>query len=116
MVYRGTYMVERIAVNPMDNFNETHFIELSKAAEAPVFEVTCSSNKDWVYEFYMSNNSDYEQIKFNIMEAVFEYETMEELLSALSEIFEDGFVNILIPDECDGDCENCKDCNDEILN
>lgn len=114
MVYHGTCAVERIMVHPMNELGETHFIELVKAADEPVFYVTCCCDEDWFYEFYMSNNSDYERIKHNIMESVFECETMEELLKTLSEVFEDGFADILISEECDGDCENCKNCEDEF--
>ena len=114
MVYHGTYVVERIAVRLMSSLNETHFIDLVKDADAPVFYATCCCNEDWFYEFSMSNNSDYERIKHNIMETIFECDTMEELLNTLSEIFEDGFANILVKDECNCDCENCKNCDKEI--
>lgn len=113
MVYHGTSITERIMVHPMDGLNETHFIELTKVADDPVFFVTCSCDEDWFYAFMMGNNSDYERIKYNIMENLFEADTMDELLETLSEIFEDGFKEILIEDKCDGDCEHCEN---ELLN
>lgn len=114
MVYHGTYSKEIIAVRPMDWLNETHFIELVRSADEPTFWVTCCCDEDWFYEFYLESNSDYERVKFNIMEQIFKCDTMDELLGTLSEIFEDGFESILVEHECDAtcDCENsCNHCN-----
>ena len=108
MTYHGTYAIEKIAVHPMDNMNEIQFIELMKSADEPIMCVDCCYDDDWHYEFYMDSSSDYERIKFNIMSAIFECDTMEELLDMLSEIFEDGFADILIEEECDGDCAYCE--------
>lgn len=105
MVFCGSTNVERIIVHPMDNLNESHYIDIVTDKDDPVFYVTCCCDEDWGYEFPY-NKSDYERIKFNIMEAIFECDTMDELLDVLSEIFEDGFETI--EDECDGDCANCE--------
>ena len=109
MRYCGTVMKEMILVNPMDNLNETHYIELEKSAEAPVFFVSCCCDPDWEYTFVMESNSVYERIKYNIMEMMFECETMKELLNALSELFEEGFGEMLVRDKCDGHC-GCHGC------
>lgn len=109
MVYQGTSVTETIAMRPMNALNETHFIELEKAANAPMFVVTCCCDEDWVYVFNTGENSDYERVKHNIMAAMFECDTMEELLETLSEVFEDGFEDILVQDECNGCCGQC-DC------
>ena len=107
MVYHGTDLVEVIKVNPIDKLSETHYISLIKSADKPMFHVTCCCDEDWGYEFYMLNNSDYERIKFSIMEEVFECDTMDELMENLSEIFEDGFEDIIVNEECCccGECE-----------
>jgi hypothetical protein len=110
MVYKGTDNIEIIQVHPMDNLSETHFISLVKPANSPTFYVTCCCNEDWGYEFYLENNSDYERIKFNIMETIFEAETMNDLLETLSEVFEDGFSDIMV-ENCD--CEDCNCCCEE---
>ena len=119
MVFNGVDNVEIINVHPMNDLNETHYISMVKKANEPVFYVTCCCNSDWYYEFYLENNSDYERVKFNVMEAIFECDTMEELLCYLSEVFEDGFSDILVEDvaelqtgeiECDQDCANCEFC------
>ena len=109
MRYFGTAVAETIMVNPMDDLNAVHCITLEKSVDEPVFYVTCCCDEDWFYEFYMTNNSDYERIKYNIMETMFECETMEELLDALSELFEEGFSEMLVKDECNGNC-GCCDC------
>lgn len=107
MVYCGTGNVERIFVHPMNNLNESHYIDIVTNKDDPTFFVTCCCDEDWVYEFEY-NKSDYERVKFNIMEMIFECDTMDELLDALSEVFEDGFE--IIDDECDGDCQHCECC------
>ena len=104
MVYHGTYVTETIAMRPMDALNEMHFVMLSRSAEDDTVHVSCCCDEDWAYTFHMDNTSDYERIKYNIMTAMFECDTIEELLDTLSEVFEDGFADILIQDECDGCC------------
>lgn len=106
MVYHGSDLVEIIQVHSMDDLKTTHYINLVKPADTPTFYVTCCCDDTWMYEFYLNNNSDYERVKFNIMEAVFECGTMDELMATLSEVFEDGFSDIMIEEDCD--CENCK--------
>lgn len=108
MVYCGTAASEMIMVHPMDNLNETRIIEMVKAAHDPKFIVTVEVADDYVYawEFWMEDNSLYERVKLNIFDCIFEYDTMEEIASALDEIFEDGFSDVLVR-ECDEDCNEC---------
>ena len=113
MVYCGTDIIESIVVHPAGNSEDKHVIGLVKHADDPVFSVECCCNSEWRYEFYMNGNADYERVKFNIMESIFECENMDELLAELSEVFEDGLADILIRNEdehkcnCDGSCEDC---------
>ena len=107
MVYTGTGMAEFINVN--DNGNH-YSIEMAKMPNDNTFAVICDYDENWGYEFYMENNSDYEKVKFNIMEAIFECESMDELIKELSEVFEDGFADILVESNCS--CgSNCEFCN-----
>ena len=106
MVYHGSDLVEIIQVHPMDDLKATHYINLVKSADTPTFYVTCCCDDEWGYEFYLENNADYERVKFNIMEAIFECEDVVELLDELRDMFEDNFADILIGDVCDDDCEN----------
>lgn len=106
MVYRGSSFVEMIAMHPDGMPEETHFIEMHKADG--MFQVTYCCDPDWCYRFAMNTQSDYERVKFNIMEAIFECDCEEELLDNLSTIFEDGFADILIED-CD------EEANDNVV-
>ena len=114
MVYHGTSAHEIIQFHMIGCPNDLHFIELTKSAVKPTFYVTCCCDPEWGYEFYMENNSDYERIKMVIMDALMDCDHMEELLCELSEIFEDGFEDILVEDDCDCgcnfDCDNCECC------
>ena len=47
-------------------------------------------------------------MKLNIFDVVWECEDMDSLMRVLSEIFEDNFSDILVEDECNGDCEHCE--------
>ena len=99
MVYCGTSYTETIFVHNDGDPTDTHYIEMSKSAKDSKFIVTCCCYDDWGYEFSMANPSDYDRVKFCIMEAMFECETMDELIEQLGEIFEDGFDDILITEE-----------------
>lgn len=101
MVYYGTETTDRILIEDM------HYITMTKLADIPAFVVRCCCDSDWEYEFYIDNNSDYERVKMMIMDAVSEADDMEDLMDMLSEVFEDGFDDILVRHECDGNCEHC---------
>ena len=108
MIYCRTINVERIAVHPMDDMENTQFVELTKYGDEPIFSVWVDDGKEeWYWEFDMSYPSDYETVKLNILEAVFECDTMFELVEMLDAIFNDGFETILIKDGCEG----CSGCN-----
>lgn len=114
MVYYGTDMVECIAVHEAGDSENKHMIGMTKHADMPVFTVDCCCDSEWRYDFVMNCSSDYERVKYNIMNAIFDCEDMNALLVALSKIFEDGFKDILIKEDkckCNGHCENCT-CKD----
>lgn len=96
MIYRQTIHVERIALSPLDDVNSTQFLELIKYGDAAVFGVLVG---ECYWEFDMSEPSDYERVKMNIYDAIFECDTMDELCEALNAIFEEEFASILIDDE-----------------
>lgn len=105
MMYRGSMFIERIGFCPDGNPKNTHFIEMCKGDG--IFTVAFCCNLDWHYEFAFDNVSDYERVKYNVMEQIFECDSIEELLDQLSEIFEDGF-DIITEDENDVECANCE--------
>lgn len=96
MIYRNTINIERISLSPLDNINSTQFVELIKFGDVATFGVLAN---ECYWEFDMSEPSDYERVKMNIYDAIFECDTMNELCEALNAIFEDGFATILIDDE-----------------
>lgn len=108
MVYYGTNTSERIMIHPAGEQENVHFIEMTKYADAPMFSISCCCDEDWGYVFWMENNSDYERVKLNIFDAVWECEDMDSLMRVISEIIEDGFKDILVKNECNGDCEHCE--------
>lgn len=107
MVYYGTENIELIMLHSAGDESDMHFISMTKNADIPTFTVKCCCGNDWEYEFYMDNNSDYERVKMSIMEAAFNCDTIEEVMEQLSEMFEDGFSDILVHNECNGNCEHC---------
>lgn len=107
MVFNGSANVEQFYFHPVGKHNEVHCIEMIINIDSPTFTVTCCCIDDWKWDFWYSKTS-YEQIRFNIMDAIFESENMEELLNSLNKIFYDGFSDILVDEECDGCCEICE--------
>ena len=100
MIYRGTYQQETIMVSPEDCTQSYQFIDLTKDAADNILTVRLDTGLDECeWSFYLDEPSDYERIKFNIMQSVFETENMEKLAETLDEIFNDGFEDILIEDE-----------------
>ena len=99
MRYCGTTAIEIIEMNPMDDLETVHWIALEKnSANLTLYVHTCCDD-EWGYVFAVEDNSDYDRIKYNIMNMMFEYETMDELLEALSNLFENGFSEMLVKDE-----------------
>ena len=111
MKYCQTINKECIAVHPLDDINSTYFVELIKYGDAPIFSVWVNDGEDeWIWEFELFNPSDYERVKLNTFDAVFECDTMIELAEALDAIYRNGFKDILILDECE-ECDGCGGCN-----
>lgn len=111
MVYEGTYEAERLVFRECNN-NVEHWIALSKAKNEPKFCVTCCCNEDWIWEFWYTK-SDYERIKFVVMEGICECDTADELMDELDEVFDEGFDDIVAYEDvnefkCDGDCDECE--------
>lgn len=105
MIYCKTINKEVIAVHPMNDMKNTQFIELIKDGENTVFYVWMDDGKDeWFWEFDMSCPSDYERVKLNIFDTIFECDTMIELALTLDEVFRDGFMRVLIEEN---ECEDC---------
>ena len=113
MVYHGTEVTETILVGPSNDYEEVHFVALTKSENDPVFYVTSCCDPDWVWVFNMNNTSSYEMIKYAIMNEAFECRNIEELIEKLDEVFEEDFIDMaVIDDECCGNCENCV-CKNE---
>ena len=107
MQYCGTNNTEMIWFNAMDGCCDNHYIELIKLADEPVLCVRFCCDPEWYYEFVLEDNTVYERIKYNIMEAIFNYETIPELLDYLDDVFVDGFSDVLLTDDDDDDDYGC---------
>ena len=111
MRYCQTYYTESIAVHPLDDIDNTQYVELVKYGDIPMFSVWTDDGEDeWFWEFEMFNPSDYERVKMNILDAIFECDTMLELAEALDAIFRNGFRDILVVGEC-VECDGCEGCH-----
>lgn len=110
MIYCQTINKECIAVHPLDDIDNTQYVELVKYGDIPLLAVWIDDGEDeWVWEFELINPSDYERIKMNIFDAIFVCDTMHELAEAFDATFRRRFDDILIVDECDG-CNGCTKC------
>lgn len=114
MIYHGTANIENIIVHPYDNIRNFQVVSLTKYPDAPFFSVEVDDGEDvWMWEFEQNNNSDYERVKINIFDAIYDTDSMVELAERLDDIFTDGFADILVEDDCDGDCEHCPHRDEE---
>lgn len=125
MIFCGSYEVENLVVHPSNNLNEAHCIEITKYKDAPIFSVTYCCDDEWIWEF-MYNKTNYEVVKYLIMDSIVECDTMEELIDMLDEVFEIECDHMICEGaeydceccgeeeeeenyfECDGDCDNCE--------
>ena len=110
MIYCQTISKECIEVRPLNNIKNAQYVEFIKYGDIHVFAVCMNDGeKEWTWEFDMSNPSDYERVKMNTFDAIFECDTMLELAEALDSIYRDGFEDILVVDEC-AECGGCNGC------
>ena len=110
MNYYGTYNTEGIVVCPEDDLEDTHVITLTKAYDKAEFTVNICCYDDWEWKFSLSSPTNYEMVKFMIIDAAFECENMDELIAKLDEIFEENFSDVVInEDKCNEHC--CENCN-----
>ena len=125
MVLCGIYETEKIVVHPDDAPHSSHYIEIEKDKDRPLFYVTNCCDEEWGWAFYYSK-TNYEIIKYSIMDCIAECRTMDELIDALDEVFEEECIDMVFNEaelqeeevefECDGDCENCSFNEDKYLN
>lgn len=127
MTLCGSVSYERFIVHPDDAPCRSHYIEITEDKDSAIFYVTNCCDDEWVWEFWYSK-TNYEVVKFLIMDCIAECSTMDELIDALDEVFEEDCADMLFNEaelqedeidvdvefeteiECDGDCENCV-CN-----
>lgn len=122
MLLCGTYETEKIIVHPDDKPHESHWISIIKDKDEPRFYVTNCCKEDWVWDFWYSK-TNYDIVKYLIMNCIMCSETMDELIDGLDEAFEECCEDILFEEadlqegefECDGDCENCGFNEDKYL-
>ena len=106
MTYYGTVKKEEIVIKQDDGSFES--VSLTKSCVAPTFIVATSYDDEWIWEFWMEDPSVYEMVKHMVMDAVFERDDMDELIEDLDGLFEEYFADLVVDEECDGDCENCE--------
>ena len=107
MIYHGTTKTETIIVHPFDDETDVQFINMVTDAETSLLYVNID---ECSWEFMMRSISDYEWIKFTIMEVIQTVENMEELVSELNEVFVENFEDILV--EYSDDFDDESDIND----
>lgn len=113
MLFCGNYEVERLIVHPDNNVDETHYIEIAKDKDAPIFSVTYCCDDEWVWEF-MYSKTNYEVVKYLIMASIVECNTIDELIDMLDEVFEVECEHMMFDGvEYECECECCDCCSEE---
>lgn len=119
MILCGSISMERFVVHPDDSPHTSHYIEVTEDKDSAIFYVTNCCDDEWVWAFWYSK-TNYEVVKFLIMDCIAECGTMDELIDALDEVFEEDCADMLFNEaelleaeceiDCGGDCDNCL-CN-----
>ena len=104
MKYMGTNETEIIYFGDED---DQHYIELIKASDEPIFYVRACCDPSWLYKFCYDVSS-YEMVKHTMVDTAFECDDMTELMDLLDDVFAENFDDIIVYDECDGCCGECK--------
>ena len=123
MILCGCYEIESIKIHPNDAPHTSHYVYVTKDKDEPKFSVTTCCDDEWSWEFWYSK-TNYDIVKHLVMDCVFDAETMDELIDAMDEVFEEFCWEIVFDKaelqeaefECDGDCENCRFDDDKYLN
>ena len=103
MIYHGITKTESILVHPYDDETNIQFIDMIADAETSILYVNVA---DYGWEFVTRSLSDYEHIKFIIMEVARTVNDMSELVSELNETFIEEFEDILVEYSDDDDDES----------
>lgn len=118
MMYCTTEKIERIWFAPESNEDDLHYVEMYKS-EGKCY-VTVDGDDDWMWAFKLDDPSNYEVVKFAIMNTMFMACCVDNFKENIDIAFEDCFADILADDdecdcECDGTC--CEVCDGrECLN
>ena len=115
MIFCSNEQIEVLYVHENDNTDETHWIDITTSDDGMVFTVECCCDDEWSWDF-VYNRTNYELIKYLIMDCIAECNTMQELILALNEVFETSCEDMVVHEtelkedefECDGDCKNCN--------
>lgn len=120
MIFCGNVTCERLVVHPNDKPHSSHWIEITMEKNLPVFSVTCCCDSEWEWKFWY-DKTNYDVVKHLIMDCIIECDTMDDLIDALDEVFDEFCGDMLFDEseleyeedecECDGNCENCE-CNE----
>lgn len=115
MIYNGKNMTETIWFSPLQDADDVHCIELTRADDKSIFYVTACCNEDWMWAFNMDGLSNYEMVKHTIMDTAFECSDMYSLLGELDAIFAMNFEDIIADEDADDGCECggscCEQCD-----
>ena len=123
MIFCGNISSEMIVVHPNNAPHSSHYIEITTSKNEPTFYVNCCCDDEWEWKFWY-DKTNYEVVKYLIMDCIIACDTMEELIDALDATFEEECTEMVCYEaelqdgewECDGDCDNCSFNEDKYLN
>lgn len=119
MIYCSSGSLERLFFHVNNNLEERHWIDIEMSDSTPTFAVSICCDDEWMWEFWY-DKTNYDLVKYVIMDCIFKAEDMDELIEVLDEVFEENFDDIVVETaefqeseiECNGNCRNCQFCED----
>ena len=110
MIFCGIVETEQIDLHPDNDLDKLYSISLTMDKHEPKFYVWSDYNKQWFWEFWYLSKTNYEKIKYCIIDVASECNDIAETLNALTQVFFEYFDDVLVSEEdmCQYENENCS--------
>ena len=104
MIFCGITKAEQIYLQADDDLDKIYVIELLRDGYEPKFTAWSDYDKDWTWDFWYTSETDYERVKWAILDMIDEYNSIPAVLIALNDAFLEYFVDMLVDNKKECEC------------
>ncbi len=90
MIYKRSQFIESLEFQEVDSEKESSF-EMFMTDDGKELMIVSAFNEDWAYTIPLEEPSDYDRVRFNVMQAALEADTLVEAQTMLTSVLEEGF-------------------------